>query len=99
MVSRLVVAACEEIGLRELQPHPGQLGPPCEDRFESLDRALRHAEAHLDPAQQEEPLDLLLLIGGPNLLEERPCMFQPAGSDEEPASLHVGEMVRCSDRP
>ena len=97
-VPRLVVATREEMRLRRFQPHPGQRGAHREDCFESLRRALRHAEAHLDSSQQEEPLNRLLVGGGTGLLEERPRVLQPAGSEEEPAGLHVGETVQWSDR-
>ena len=98
MVPRLVVAAGEEIGPCELQPHPGQVGPSREDRLESLGGAPGHAELHLDLAEEEEPLDPFLVIGGPRLLQERPCVLQPAGPDEKPAGLHVGELGREPDR-
>ena len=72
----------------------GQRGPQRENRLEPFGRTLRHAEAHLDPAQQEEPFDPLLLIGGPDPFQEHPRVLQPAGPDEEPAGLHPGEGVR-----
>ena len=94
MESGLVVATGEEIRLRRFQAHPGQVRAHREDRLESIGGSLRHAETHLDPSQQEEPLDRLLFGGWAGLLEERPRVLQPAGSEEEPAGLHVGEAVR-----
>ena len=40
---RLVVAAGEVVGLRELQANPGQLRAPRKDGLESLGGALRHS--------------------------------------------------------
>ena len=55
-------------------------------------------ELHLDSAEQEEPLDGFLLVGGQGLLKEYPRMLQPAGPDEHPGGLHVGESGRRPDR-
>ena len=93
MISRLVITAGEEVRSRQLQARPGQRGADREDGFESLGGALRHVEVPLDPAQQEEPLNLLVLIGGLGLLQESARVLQPAGSDEEPAGMHVGETI------
>ena len=99
MVFCLVVVAGEVIGLREFQPHPGQFGPSIQDRLESLDGSTRHAELHLDAAEQEEPLDRFLLVGGSGLLEECARVLKPAGPDEHPGGLNVGEFGWWPDCP
>ena len=93
-MARLVVASGEVVGPGKLEPCPGQPGPKRKNIFVAFRCPLRHAKTHLDLAEQKEPFNLFLLVGGPGLLQKGPRVFQPAGSDEEPAGLHVGKLCR-----
>ena len=63
----MLVAAGRVAGLHELQPHPGQTRPPREDRLEAFGGQPRHAKAHLDPSEPEQPLTPFRPVGGPCL--------------------------------
>ena len=94
MIARLVVASEEVVGASKLEPCPGQPGTKRKNCLEALRCPLRHAKAHLDSAEQEEPLDAFFLTGRPCRLEECSRVLQPAGSDQEPAGLQVGKFSR-----
>ena len=92
--TRLVVKPREVVGPGELEPHAREPGPERKDRLEPLHRLFGYPQAERDLAKEEEPLDPFLLVPWLRLLEERPCVLEPTGPDEEPSGLHVRELSR-----
>ena len=92
MISGLVVARRHEVGRGELEPDARQIGAAREDCFEPPRGLARKAELHLDAPEHEETLDGLVLSVRTGLFEERAGVPQPAGLNEKPAELQVGQL-------
>ena len=54
--------------------------------------SLRHAEPHVDRAQQEVPLDRLLFVIGLGLFQERKRVLEAAGLHEQATGSEVGDL-------
>ena len=99
MVAGLAVPTGGVIGGRQFEPRRRQAGAESEDFLEAARRRPRQPEAHFDAAQHEQPRDGLVIVGGFGLFEERPSVAEPAGLEQEPAELHVGERGRAVRLP
>ena len=70
----------------QLQPHPGELRSFRKNRLEPLGCPPGKAEPRLDEAEQKHPLDALLVVFGPCLLQKLERVLYPSGSVEELSS-------------
>ena len=84
VIPGLVVLACGAVGAGELEPDPCEVRADGEDGFVLFRGLARPAQAHVDRAQQEAPLDRLVLVGGLGLLEQREHMLEAPLLHQQP---------------
>ena len=89
MVPGLVVLACGVVRAGELEADPREVRADGEDGFVLFCGLARLVQAHVDRAQEEAPLDRLLLVGGFGLLQEHQRMLEAPGLHEQPGGREV----------
>ena len=89
MILGLVVLPGGVMGAGQLQTDPGQVGADCEDRLVLFGGLTRPTEAHVDRAQQEAPLDRLVFVGRPSLLQERQRILEAPGLHQQAAGRQI----------
>ena len=92
VVLGLVVLPGGVVRAGELQTDPRQVGADCEDRLVLFGGLTRHAEAHVDRAQQEASLYRLLFVGGLGLFEEYERILEAPGLHKQAAGRQIREL-------